>query len=904
MPYIKERKELMTSQFPSIWLELERSNEKNLIIGGFYREWTRNLDNTMPTQLMNLKKFTEQIEEIAREKKPIVILGDANLCTNKWDNEDYKLKQLSNELKGTLAQGGLKIEDIGYTYLADRLTLEGKIIESALDHIYTRLENEDKACVEKLEESSTDHVPITIEIEGKEGVKKKEKIIYKRCMKNFSSENWKETLAQKAWEKIGETEDLEEMAKEFTDIVVQALDECAPVKRFKISQNYKSGLTEETKKLIKTRDNLRKEMKRSPGEKKILHERYKKLRNRITNAVRKDNINYNGDRIRRAKKDDEVWKVVNEIMKPKEDKTWILKEGEEIITDEKEIADIFNQFFINKIETLKKNIDKTQIRDPLEKLEEKVKHRGLKFTLRQVSEQKVKKVMDKMNKKKSSGLDGISQECVLMGAEILVIPLTRIINASKETGEFPTEWKKAVVTPLLKKGDAKDKNNYRPVSCLAAASKILEKIVCDQITKFMEQNKLLPESQHGFRQKRSTMTALTEIQRNWIENTEIKETTGVLFWDLSAAFDTLDTDLMIRKLKLYGCDQKTCKWFNSFLTGRSQMVKIGKTLSESCNLVSGVPQGGILSPIIFTIYCANLENWVDHSSMLNYADDTSSSCSDANEEDVMRKLKSDAEKILQFMASNGLVANPSKTEFMMLNTKGKESKRRIKVGNSEIVQTGSAKLLGVTMDDDQKWTSHFWGKNGLIPALNKRLFLIRRISNHIPAFNIKKMVDSLWTSKLRYGLQLSMRVRLSEEESKNESMKAVQIAQNKVLRMLDNSSIKDRRRISEMLTKFDCLSVNQMVAQIKLTEAWKASTDPDYPVNLGITRNEDHPSQREVRSNTRKEMKEGGRLKIIQESCTRDTGRIWNQAPRDIKDSKTIGEAKRHIKKYCKTLPV
>ena len=149
-----------------------------------------------------------------------------------------------------------------------------------------------------------------------------------------------------------------------------------------------------------------------------------------------------------------------------------------------------------------------------------------------------------------------------------------------------------------------------------------------------------------------------------------------------------------------------------------------------------------------------------------------------------------------------------------------------------------------------------------------------------------------------------MRVRLSEEESKNESMKAVQIAQNKVLRMLDNSSIKDRRRISEMLTKFDCLSVNQMVAQIKLTEAWKASTDPDYPVNLGITRNEDHPSQREVRSNTRKEMKEGGRLKIIQESCTRDTGRIWNQAPRDIKDSKTIGEAKRHIKKYCKTLPV
>ena len=149
-------------------------------------------------------------------------------------------------------------------------------------------------------------------------------------------------------------------------------------------------------------------------------------------------------------------------------------------------------------------------------------------------------VMGEMKKKKSSGIDGIGQDLLLMGADIIAVPLTRVINISISKGTFPTEWKRAMVTPLLKKGDPKEKTNYRPVSCLAAASKVLEKIVCQQITRHMESNNLLPDSQHGFRSKRSTMTALSKIQRDWTENTEDRKTTGVLFWDLSAAFDTLD----------------------------------------------------------------------------------------------------------------------------------------------------------------------------------------------------------------------------------------------------------------------------------------------------------------------------------------------------------------------------
>ena len=122
------------------------------------------------------------------------------------------------------------------------------------------------------------------------------------------------------------------------------------------------------------------------------------------------------------------------------------------------------------------------MQDPTEKLKEKTKNKNLRFTLKTVTEEKVKKTMDKMKKKKSAGLDGISQECLLLGSDILSAPLTRIINSSIANGIFPEEWKTAVVTPILKKGDQMEKSNYRPVSCLAAASKVLEKVVFDQLT--------------------------------------------------------------------------------------------------------------------------------------------------------------------------------------------------------------------------------------------------------------------------------------------------------------------------------------------------------------------------------------------------------------------------------------
>ena len=177
------------------------------------------------------------------------------------------------------------------------------------------------------------------------------------------------------------------------------------------------------------------------------------------------------------------------------------------------------------------------------------------------------------------------------------------------------------------------------------------------------------------------------------------------------------------------------------------------------------------------------------------------------------------------MASNGLVANPKKTVFMILNNKKEiniEHPISINVGKDIVPQSKSTKLLGMQIEENQGWKQHYSGKGGLIASLNKRLFAIRRVSNHIPKDKLLQLAHALWISKLRYGLQLCSNVRTNESEPKNSNMKAAQIAQNKLLRLLNNTSMKDRVSTEDLLKNTGLLSVNQLAASIKLLEVYPA----------------------------------------------------------------------------------
>jgi hypothetical protein len=156
-------------------------------------------------------------------------------------------------------------------------------------------------------------------------------------------------------------------------------------------------------------------------------------------------------------------------------------------------------------------------------------------------------------------------------------------------------------------------------------------------------------------------------------------------------------------------------------------VKIGSKLSKLVEIQSGVPQGGNFSPLAFAIYVNDLEDWLQYAISLTYADDTSTSVNGKSIEDVLRKLQIDAKNVLNFMASNGLFANPSKTNFIVINDKEDGAgEREVQVGNVKVKQEKSAKLLGITMNENLRWNTQIYGINGTIPSLNARTFIVKK----------------------------------------------------------------------------------------------------------------------------------------------------------------------------------
>ena len=896
---------LMNCTFPSIWLEVQDKYKEKSIIGGYYRQWSAGGKLTVPEQVKQMEDFCCQINLASALYSKVIITGDANLCENKWMEDDFERKSVAKPLLECLVENGIQIQKVGLTYQADHVLANGTVPQSALDHVYSSEVIKDGIKVRTLPTSSTDHLPviITYRLDIKKAQYKRK--ITKRSFKHFTKENWNESLERQDWSEIEVCTDVNQMVKIFDENVRAALDEVAPVKSFTIRSNHKFGLSDSTKDLMKKRDHTRNSIKNASGQNKtVLMQQYKSLRNKVTSQIRKETIDYNNNRIEEANNEKELWRVANEVINPKkEESDWKIKNKDgETLTDEKEVAESFNGFFIDKIENLKNKIDPNLVEDPLVKLKEKLKDLKSTLDFKTVTQKKLSNHLKKLKRKKSSGLDGLSQENLLLGTGILLAPLMSIINQSITDGEFPNEWKQAAVTPVLKKGSPEQLENYRPVSCLPAASKVLEIVICSQLSDHLETNDLLPKNQHGFRPKRSTMTAWNEIQLDWAIKSEQKQVTGVLLWDLSAAFDTLDCDGLCAKLELYGIQPRSIKWVKSFLTGRSQRVKIGSSLSSPRMVATGVPQGGVLSPLVFVLFVSDLQEWLSFSTAPTYADDTTTGTSTDKLETTISQMEADAKEVLKFMASNGLVANAKKTSLMILNCKRTDLVDGINVGEEWVPRESKAKLLGITCEDNQQWKEQINGKGGVLSSLNSRLYIIRRLKSHVSKKSILKMVDGLFTSKIRYGLQLYGKVRIMESESEGVDLKSIQLVQNKLLRLLNGTTIKDMISTRSLVEKFDMLAVNQLNAQIKLLEMWKSLNVEKYPTS--ITKQGPEHEGAITRADKVNRPCEVGKTTLTQKTCISDAIRLWNQAPDVIKSSATVWKAKKEIKSYVKTLPI
>ena len=357
------------------------------------------------------------------------------------------------------------------------------------------------------------------------------------------------------------------------------------------------------------------------------------------------------------------------------------------------------------------------------------------------------------------------KECV----DQLVPTITSIINVSLSSGKVPMLFKKAIVKPLLKKHnlDQNDFNNYRPVSNLPFLSKILEKIVLEQLLQHLDLNGMRENFQSAYRTLHSTETALLRVFNDIIISLDSGNVCLLSLLDLSAAFDTIDHDMLLDRLeKSFSITGNVLSWFESYFKNRSQCVKAKLLYSNEVNLPHGVPQGSVLGPILFTIYSQPVVSIISKHNLQyhQYADDTQLYKSLPSGQ--LHALVETTEKCISdlkvWMTKNKLQLNESKTEIVLF---GKSSDLKkivnpvLEISSTKIVTSQKAKNLGIIFDENLSMTDH-------VSLLCRSLYIeISRISlvrNYLSFDVTVALMVSLVLSKLDYGNALLSGVSLDQ----------------------------------------------------------------------------------------------------------------------------------------------
>lgn len=479
-----------------------------------------------------------------------------------------------------------------------------------------------------------------------------------------------------------------------------------PIRNCRTHQTGKTWFNSYVKYLIDKRDEMYKRWKRF----KLIddHVEFCELRKRVNKAVRVAKARHYKIRYSAAVTSKRKWKIIREIGVGK-------KECDPVEADVDEI----NQNFLNMLPvTSDAQIIPSSTPSPAPR------RQISKFEFHGVNLSDVLKACSSIQSN-AEGFDMLCPKFIKLLLQNLLPYLSHIFNTILTSSQYPSSWKYAKVIPIPK---SKSCTDYRPISILPFLSKALEKIMHQQISDYINEHNLLTDRQSGFRLKHSCITALTDVINNIRANLDNNDISFLVLLDHSKAFDCVDHEHLCLKLRQqFSFSNTAVKLLSSYLSQRMQSVVIGNSISKPLETKSGVPQGSVLGPLLFSMYINDLPNQLQDCNIHMYADDVQlylkSSIPSISE--GVSKVNGDLQRVWDWAWSNKLHLNPKKSKCMIISNKSKIiiTKPSVLIGNQQIELVTSVKNLGITLNEKLTWNNHIAIVTGKVFGMIRTLYV-------------------------------------------------------------------------------------------------------------------------------------------------------------------------------------
>lgn len=706
--------------FESIATEINNQDGQNIIIINIYRPPVTNVN-------LFLDQFEDLMNAVMKEQKLVCIMGDLNI--------DFSIETPQSLCFLNLMSSFSMYPNINIPTrtTATSSTIIDVFFTNSLEFFFSGT----------LLSDLSDHYPIFLAFPFLDGGDCENHISYHdTTLKNLNKLNV--ALSDHDWSDILDEKDCHLAFDNFVTTFENLFTKFCPytsrkINRFKFSQLW---MTNEIKKLIRKKNCLFRKYKETFS---INHEiMYKKFRNKLNNLIKTTKINYYHNVFNNSNfKMKEKWKLVNNILnKSKKQNDITLVNNGATVKDNKEIANIFNNYFINLFAS------KSATNKEFQRfLSDTNPPYSLYFSPTNPCE--VIKIVNSFSNSTSLDHNKISNKILKHVINSVSVILSHLFNISMSSGVFPNCFKIARVVPIHKSNSVHNVENYRPISILSSVSKILEKIVEVRLDSYLDVNSVITKNQFGFRKKRSTENAVMSVVNEIVFGLGAEMSVSVVFLDFAKAFDSVPHDILLMKLESYGIRGIPLEWFASYLSERLQYVNIKGFNSTLRQVGSGVPQGSILGPKLFNVFINDVVNAVNQSTLAIYADDTTMITMHHKISDLEVNTNIGLHNINNWAFINKIGLNIKKTKYIVF-TKKKNilNDFTLRIGDKLIERVDEFKLLGIIIDSKMTFKTHI---NSILLKINRNIGIINRIKNQLTDKFLLSLYYAFIYSHLFYG---------------------------------------------------------------------------------------------------------------------------------------------------------